>query len=148
MKLQHTAKEIIGFPGCVPHGKVAQVIGVDGMAEALRRGWLVVDAEVGGLRTSPLSSVLEQMRDAASGKLRVGDPVTIVDGGQPYQGAVSTVNADGSVSVSFGERRPKTVKTSYRPEELATSATPTPPTGATTPTTTTVTGVRGPGLGS
>ena len=114
-------------------GKLIKAIGPDGLAEALRRRWLVGDEN--GLRVSQDMAVLEVITSQAE-QLQVGDPVTVAEDGKTYTGVVKACAADGKVTVSFGNEKPRTDRP-YTKEEVrkATSTTPgRPPTPTTTPT--------------
>lgn len=94
------------------------VLGPDGFTEALRRGWLYIDFDMGGMvGVTNDHSMLAKINEIAD-TLKVGDAVAVTENGQSFQGKVMAIKQDGTYTLAFeGDKRPS--KIDFKREEIA-----------------------------
>ena len=121
----------------VMQGTIQDMLGPDGFTEALRLRWLDVNTEDGMIHLTNSQQKLDEMRAIVDDEnAQVGDAVTVAEEGQAFQGTVQRVNPDGSVTLTFGDKKPKAPKPMYRKDEIrlqqGLQQTGAPPTGMAT----------------
>jgi len=97
----------------------ADLLNAEELAESLQRRWVCFD-EAG---YQCMSNNAAQLEDMATSSLGVGDTVTVGEDGQTYTGTVQAVDGRG-VKLTFGDRKPRNVNKTYRPDEVKQVATP------------------------
>src|SRR5574343_237992 len=99
-------------------GEMNQILGGDGLQEALARGWLIPDYYNGALQVTDYMTKVNEMRELAeSGNYQVGDSVVVVEDGQGYTAVVQGKRSDGTYMLSFGDKKPRTERT-YNDQEI------------------------------
>ena len=93
-----------------------EALGSSGYGEALRRRWIVPDAETGQLSLTCSLRVIGEMRELC--ETQVGDTVSVELGGKTYEGVASVQNRDGTFQLTFAENPPPPPSTSYRQNQL------------------------------
>jgi hypothetical protein len=95
-------------------------------------------------QSSPMQAVMEDVPvpvgQQPPGQYKVGDPVVVAEGGETFPATVQALQPNGQVVLSFGDRKPRTMKQAYDPKEIGRGATdpsqppPKPQTPAAPPT--------------
>ena len=150
----HIAKAILHHRNqntqTVQIGLMREALGATGFATAITNRWLVPDAETGMLHITSEQSRINDLRRLAemAPALAVGQRAVVADNGDSYDGVISKVNPDGTYSLSFGDRKPRTLR-AYRTDELntgdpadSTAANPASPASPAIPAIPTVQGQR------
>lgn len=108
-------------------GEMQNLLGADAFSEALRLRWLSHDVETGGLTVANSSTMMNQLREVASGNLQslgadvsnlstvqeadggyqVGDEVMTTVNGRPVNARVKSVRPDGTMELDYpSQNRP------------------------------------------
>jgi hypothetical protein len=134
----------------IMQGDLAKQLGPDGLAEALKRGWVRPSFDTGMLQVTERHDILKTMRSLSEATThQVGQVITVMDEqGQPQSGKVTGVNPDGTVIFKLDAAN--TVPAGGRPGQPPARPARSSTTGAAAPPVTVPlpsNGPKGPGIG-
>ena len=97
-----------------------QEIGPTGYQEACNAGWLKPDLETGTMSITNEAGLLRDIKALAEDlppDPQIGDTAVVSANGDSFEGSVSKVNPDGTVSLTFSGRKPEG-KEIFKKDEL------------------------------